>query len=44
MHGGVYGKDSFPDENLKHTSKYKKSRTLGHEGKSATLSERGKNA
>ena len=38
-------KNSFSaEEILKHTSRYKKSRALGHEDKTATLSERGKNA
>ena len=38
-------KNSFSvEEILKHTSKHKRSRGLGHDGKSATLSGRGKNA
>ena len=45
MEGYDMAKKSFPEEEiLKYTSKHKKSRALGHEDKSATLSERGKNA
>ena len=45
MEGYDMAKNSFPaEEILKHTSKHKKSRALEHEDKSATLSERGKNA
>ena len=37
-------KNSFPaEEILKHICKHKKSGSLGHEDKDATLSERGKN-
>ena len=45
MEGYDMAKNSFLEEKIfKHTSKPKKSRPLGYEDKSATLSEWGKNA
>ena len=45
MEGYDMANNSFPaEEILKQTSKHKKSRVLGHKGKSATLSERSKDA